>query len=194
MNEFIEKNRRLLRIYCIAARIIGWAMLLLAGILIAYALLAGNFPNAIRDSSTSHLSAKGFYWSFRPLHSQAYLPANWMGSLDSAFTWATRFLLTGLLALGIAQFIKYLSDSKYQPGCLLRCGEGILYFYAVLVVAEVIWRYLFCPAYTRQFGSADPLLFLAVLLVTGAKVLALVGLAQILWRVMRVVEESRTLV
>jgi hypothetical protein len=184
MNEFIEKNRRLLRIYCIAARIIGWAMLLLAGILIAYALLAGNFPNAIRDS----------YWPFQPLNSNAYLPANWIGSLDSAFTWATRFLLTGLLALGIAQFIKYLSDSKYQPGCLLRCGEGILYFYAVLVVAEVIWRYLFCPAYTRQFGSADPLLFLAVLLVTGAKVLALVGLAQILWRVMRVVEESRTLV
>lgn len=192
MNEFIEKNRRLLRIYCIAARIIGWAMLLLAGILIAYALLAGNFPNAIRDS----------YRPFQPLNSNAYLPANWMGSLDSAFTWATRFLLTGLLALGIAQFIKYLSDSKYQPGCLLRCGEGILYFYAVLVVLEVIWRYFFCPVYTSQLGStaytrqfgADPLLFLAVLLVTGAKVLALVGLAQILWRVMRVVEESRTLV
>jgi hypothetical protein len=187
MNEFIEKNRRLLRIYCIAARIIGWAMLLLSGILIVYALLEGNFPNAILGSIRP----------FRPMNSYAYLPANWMGAMDNAFTWATRFFLTGLLALGIAQFIKYLSDRKYQPGCLLRCGEGFLYLYAVLVAAEVIWRYLFCPAYTRQFvssGSADPLLLLTVLLITVAKVLALVGLAQILWRVMRIVEESRTLV
>ncbi|MHC4733951.1 MAG: hypothetical protein ACYTDW_05760 [Planctomycetota bacterium] len=185
MNTFIEKNRRLLKFYCVAARIIGWALLFLSGILIVYALLEGNFPNVFRASIRP----------FRPLNSYAYLPANWMGSMDNAFTWATRFLLTGLLALGIAQFIKFLSDSKYQPGCLLRCGEGILYLYAVLLVAQVIWRYLFCPAYTstRQFG-ADPLLFLAVLLITGAKVLALVGLAQILWRVMRVVEESRTLV
>jgi hypothetical protein len=187
MNEFIQKNRRLLRIYCIAARIIGWAMLFLSGILIAYALREGNFPNAIRGSK----------WPIRPMIDYAYLPANWMGAMDNVFTWATRFFLMGLLALGIAQFIKFLSDSKYQPGCLLRCGEGFLYLYAVLLVAQVIWRYLFCPVYTRQFvrwGSADPLLFLAVILVTGAKVLALVGLAQILWRVMRVVEESRTLV
>lgn len=192
MNEFIEKNRRLLKFYCVAARIIGWALLFLSGILIIYALLEGNFPNSIWGSTRP----------FRPLTSYAYLPANWMGAMDNAFTWATRFFLTGILALGIAQFIKYLSDRKYQPGCLLRCGEGILYLYAVLLVAQVIWRYLFCPvytselvstAYTRQFGN-DPLLFLAVLLVTGAKVLALVGLAQILWRVMRVVEESRTLV
>jgi len=39
MNEFIERNKRLLKIYCIAARIIGWALLLTIPAMIAVALL-----------------------------------------------------------------------------------------------------------------------------------------------------------
>ena len=30
MNEFVEKNRKLLRTYCIAARIIGWVLVILS--------------------------------------------------------------------------------------------------------------------------------------------------------------------
>jgi hypothetical protein len=161
MNEFIEKNKGLLKFYCIAARIIGWVLLITAG-----------------KWTVSSLSG---YSSFS-------IP------FVMPITIFIRILI-GLVLLGVAQFIRYLFETEYKPGWILCHGEKILYLYAALRVIRI--AFLFFVDAKRMGDSIyySPWGFLeANGLPVVASALILVGLAQILRRVMPIIEESKTLV
>ena len=180
MNEFIEKNRRLLKIYCVAARIIGWLILILGGIGILTLLVK--------------------QWQVGWSHGVAI-----EGSLGIFQRSWFALMSYGLAALGVAQFIRYLFDRNYQPGWILRYADKILYvfaFFAIWKAVGAIW--IFISNYdnatrTNLHSDISPpytwlLLVLSVVLLCSAKLLAIIGLAQALRRLMPVIEESKTLV
>lgn len=185
MNEFIEKNRGLLRFYCIAARIIGWGLLLMSVVFVIWMLLVGA------DSFRSFLTIPPYHTG-RLGHWHSF--ARWNEQID-VLSLVVRFVLPGLLALGVAQFIRYLSERDYRPGWILRCAEGILYLYAVLLVTHLIFGNIFsAKTVIPEMGFSTLPITLFPLLVTAAKVTILIGLGQILARVMPLIEESKTLV
>ena len=165
INEFIEKNKKLLRTYCIATRIIGWALLITAA-----------------TWTVSNLS--GYSSSSMPFAT----------SITIFITIFIRILF-GLVVLGVAQFIRYLFETEYKPGWILRHGEKILYLYAGLCFIRIPFLFFLDakrvgdPIYYSPWGF---LIANGIPLVAGA--LILVGLAQILRRVMPIIEESKTLV
>ena len=165
MNEFIERNRGLLRFYCVVARIIGWLILVLGGIYTVWYLL-------------------------EPLWSSVKWEA-----LFPFLPHILKFML-GLIVLGVAQFMRYLFDSEYKPGLILRYGDKILYIFAVVMIGQAVWQHVFTIILMGRpynFYRMAPWHLLVVLFI-GAKMLVLVGLAQIMQRIMPVIEESKTLV
>jgi len=187
MNEFIEKNRGLLRFCCIAARIIGWALLLLPFILVICVILTGV------DTFRIFLSGLPPYFT----HYRQWRPLPVADGQFDLLSLVVRFVLPGLLMLGPAQFIRYLSEKSYRPGWVLRCAEGILYLYAILLPVQAIYSYFSPtePALLKGgFATGAATLSSLTILLTAAKVTILIGLGQILARVMPVIEESKTLV
>jgi hypothetical protein len=167
MNEFIEKNKSWLTFYCTTARIVGWAILILAAIIAAIGILSGNF--LFGNLPQSRLIF------IQPLIFTGVLP--------------------GVLILGIAQFIRYSFESRYKPGFLLRHGDKILYLYAFLLMAGVVWQHLIVSMMRIGFNFTSMIpVILASLILTVPKVLILVGLAQVVKRILPVIEESKTLV
>ncbi|MHC4618856.1 MAG: hypothetical protein ACYTEQ_14015 [Planctomycetota bacterium] len=168
MNEFIKQNRRLLHFYCAATRLLGWLLFVLGGIW----------------GGTYYLRVVSRF-------------GNWVavqGELNSMPSGIFNFVLAGLVALGVAQFARFLLEIDRQPGWLLVHGEGILYLWAGLIVVSHIWDYAQDPSLHPTSPYLKLLIGLLLALLTTGKVLALVGLAQILRRITPVIEESRTLV
>lgn len=176
MNEFVEKNKRLLQVYCVVARIAGWVLLLWATAWIVWVLLQNYIfiAGGIQEPATFVVSRQVFT------------------------------IMQGFMALGVAQFMKYLFDSKYHPGWILRYGDKILYIYVVLQIAYVVWIYgsfytVIRPDKTNfeayeHLHLYTMLQMVRIVLPTAVKALILIGVAQILKRLMPVIEESRTLV
>ena len=166
MNEFIEKNRKLLRTYCVAARIVGWVLVILSAIpalLIPY-IISGVF--------------------------QEY-PGGIIPMLGALIEVLFGRLPLGIIVLGVAQLIRYVSERQYQPGWLLRHGSGILYLFAALMIAGPIIRYCF---YIHGIKPVDSFYIVMHLLADVAVMLILIGMGNILKRIMPVIEESRTLI
>jgi len=173
MNEFIEKNRRLLRFYCVAARIVGW-VLLIGGFIWFLAFIFWIL--AAKDAAGDP-----------PLPG---LHANIVYAITSFFN---DFALPGLIALGLSRLLQFIMESDDKGGWILRRGHWILYGFATVIVGEVILKMSLMPE------TLDPdslgLVFVSPLLVPMlAKILIVVGLGQILRRIMPVIEESKTLV
>ena len=168
MNEFIEKNRRLLEIYCFLANLFG-------GILTFVGCIA------VIGHSLALISRAGDVNSF----------------LDyfKSIPWGViSFLPTGCLVLGLAEFIRYLFDNKYRPGWILRNATKFIYLYAfVLAVILTIFCVIECSRYPNQWYEIA-YRGLSFVFYGGGKVLLLVGLAQVLQRILPVIEESKTLV
>jgi len=168
MNEFIEKNRPLLRSYHVGARIIGW--LLLIGVIVVPIVqpLSGLSLNSERRSLSIYLSIEQII--------QGYL-------------------LLGLVLLGLAQFVRYLYDSEYRPGLMLRHGGKVLYIYAVvLITSPFVHLYFRIRAYGYTgIGNLFEYL-LGMNLPDIAKALIFIGIAKVLKRMMPMLEESKTLV
>ncbi|MBN2594130.1 MAG: hypothetical protein JXA81_11530 [Sedimentisphaerales bacterium] len=168
MNEFIEKNRPLLRSYCIGARIIGWLLIIMALIVAVVKPLYGFQV----DNKFRLFMIYSFYQQL-----------------------ALSFVLLGLIVLGLAQFVRYLHESEYQPGLILRHGDKILYLYALALIVGPVLHYFF---QMKVFGYAHIysllLSFLAVLLPAVARALIFVGMAKVLKRMVPMIEESKTLV
>jgi hypothetical protein len=170
MKEFIEQNKRLLKFYCAAALIIGW--LLIAG---------------------------GFLW---------FIPTLMFLNIDDLYKGADAilyavsamlfdFLLPGLIALGVVQFIRYLFEDTAKPGRILRNAHWFFYIYAVFLILKTYLRYFWNSTWYAEVIESETsrLLFIQpFLLPTVAKVLILVGLGQIIRRILPVIEESKTLV
>lgn len=169
MKEFIERNRVLLKLYCFVARIIGW--LLIAG---------------------------GFFWFLATISSiDTSLEVRPEGLLYVISALLFDFVLPGLVALGVMQFIEYLFEDTSKPGWLLGMAGGLLYTYAGFVAVKAFLKYMwYSEWYAQAISLQTPrLLFVQpFLLPTAAKILILVGLAQIIRRVMPAIEEAKTLV
>lgn len=192
MNEFIEKNRRLLQFYCVAARVIGWMLIVLAviGILVIESYL--SWLRSASEKSYIHDRYLGFY----------IVPIQFF------------YFTLGLVALVVAQLIQYLIEREYKAGWILRHGDKILYACAVLLVGSAVvnsvrnfdrliwflergdpgvWSWMYFVLPERYIWSWRFFLLLPVLLAI-AKALILVGLGQIWRRIIPIIEESKTLV
>jgi len=170
MNEFIKQNKRLLRFYCTTALIIGW--LLIIG---------------------------GFLW-FIPTIMSLNIDDLYKGAdaiLYAVSAMLFDFLLPGLIALGVVQFIRYMFEDKTKPGCILRNADRFFYMYAAFLIARKYFQYSWNSVWYAEVIESEMsrLLFIQpFLLPTVAKVLILVGLGQIIRRIIPVIEESKTLV
>ncbi|MFZ2146609.1 MAG: hypothetical protein WAV28_05255 [Sedimentisphaerales bacterium] len=175
MNEFIEKNRRLLKFYCIAARIFGW-VLICGGTI--WFLLFVLVTLAVSDAAGT------IGWP--------YTTENFIYSFTS---FVFEFVLPGLIALLVAQLVRYMLENEYMPGWILRYGDKVLYVYAALLIGQNVLIYYVLHVVVFEKNSPGRLLLVQPLVVPlTAKILILVGLGQILRRILLVIEESKTLV
>ncbi len=175
MNEFIEKNRQLLKTFSIAARVIGWVLILGGGIWFLLFLLC---ILAVSDAAGS------LGW---PYTNENFLYAS------SAFVFD--FIFLGLLVLIIGQLIRHTLETENKAGWLLRFGNKILCLYALVIVGRAISRY--CILHTglmEKFGSGRLLFIQPIVVPLAAKALIIVALGILLRRVLPVIEESKTLV
>jgi len=170
MNEFIKQNRRLLKFYCNAALIIGW--LLIIG---------------------------GFVWFMPTMMSlninDLYKGADAILYVVSALLFD--FFLPGLILLGVMQFIRYLFEDVNKPGCILRAAHWLFYISAIFLVVKTYLQYFWNSTWYAEVIESETsrLLFIQPFLLPAiAKVLILVGLGQIIRRIIPVIEESKTLV
>jgi hypothetical protein len=169
LQTFVEKNRRLLQFYYWAARIGGWVFLII--IILA---AAGHFIALV-----SRLGDREAL--------NAYLPAVPWGMFNNLFP-------TAVLILGVAQLIRFLLDIDYAPGWILRQADKLLYIYTTLLIGY------YCLAgfrdvtvhYNEPYDFPLRLIFLVAVILL--KLFVLVGLAQMIKRLLPVIEESRTLV
>ena len=170
IQTFIEKNRKLLLLYYWAARVGGWVFLALASLTAA-------------GKSVALASRIGDWQEFNRF-------------LQREVPWGTfsNGLPTGLLALGIAQLIWYLLEKDHKPRWILRNADKLLYTYTAISTVYYCWRgmaevvYRFHQPYDFPFRLIFTVLFILL------KFLVLVGAAQILRRLLPMIEESRTLV
>jgi len=172
MNEFIKKNRGLLKVYYVTAQISGLLLLIVPIIGIAVEILSGSIVKGQRSYILSTIQI--------PFMIQAVV---------------LNFTFLGMVALGVAQLIKYVFESQGQPSLILRIGDKILYVYAGLVILGTFFKWVFQMEVIRATALSTLLIsFVALLLPATAKALILIGLGKILHRVMPVIEESKTLV
>ena len=171
MNEFIEKNKRLLHFYCETLRTIGLLILIL-GLVSVCAI------------TTLVLLSKFGYW--HAPKSFEMIIAMPLGAFNIFFI--------GIGILGLMQFIRYLVERDYKPGWILRHGDMFFYLYALLTILSVVWVYTIAPSYRSPSAYTGVFVIFVAVFSTTVKVLILVGLGQILRRIMPVIEESKTLV
>ena len=171
MNEITEKNRRLLKFYCENLRCIGFLILIL-GLLSVCAI------------TISVLLSKFGNW---------HAPEAFKMIITMPLA-AFNIFFIGIGILGLVQFIKYLVERDYKPGWILRHGDMFFYLYALLTILSVVWVYTIAPSYrSPSIYTQVGVIFLTVIS-TAVKVLILVGLGQILRRLMPIIEESKSLV
>ena len=168
MINIIEKNKRLWMFYCTVLRALGWILLCMGGIGITLLIIeATQTGGAVNLRGTLGMLKRSNYI----------------------------FINIGLVSLGVSQLVRYLCGNDNKMGPLLRYGDKIFYFYAIITVGQV-GSYIWLDA-TGRMGSNVPLdlhwliLFLATLLYKGAKVLILVGLGKFLKYLVTVIKDSK---
>jgi hypothetical protein len=180
LKQAVEKHRKWLEVYSVLSRLMGW-LLVVAGI--------GNLGYLawilIKDTAQSDAMFVGF--------SPDRIPSVkfWMIVHEPFFP----MILPGLLALLVAQLLRYLLDETIRPGWFLRHGEKVLYFTAAVLLIN------FAPT-LRTLGSGDGIIILAYILggidpsilLVSAELAILIGLAQALRRVLPMIEEAKSLV
>ncbi len=175
MNEFIEQNRRLLKFYRIAARIIGWVLICGGTIwflIYMFCILAA-------------MDAAG----------ELVWPPALKNIIYSSSSYVFEFLFPGLIAIIVAQLLAYIIADESKRPRLLQYGQFILYAFAAFVVGRAILHYCLWHGIVFEGQNTTGLLFIQPLIVpVAAKVLILVALAQVFRRILPVIEESKTLV
>ena len=158
-----------MKLYCVVSAIIGW--LLVIGGVFWFILTASSFETNLAE---------------RP-EGLMYLISSMLFD----------FVLPGLIALGVMQFIRYLFQDTDKPGRLLCMADWLFYLYAVFLIFKAYFKYIMYSNWYAEAISLETshLLFVQpFILPTVAKVLILVGLGQILRRIIPVIKESKTLV
>jgi hypothetical protein len=173
MIAFVKKNERLLKFHYNIARIVG-LVLLVCGASWGVLSVTKAFPKS---------------WGWKDLEDALH-----SGPLQTG-----NCIFFGLILLMVAQFIRYLFDTEYQPSWLLRHGEKFLYAYAFFVFVHTIWYYVwFYKGGQVSFLAMGPALAIGNALTTGPlrmfRVLISFGAGQILRRILPAIKESRALV
>ncbi|MGA2324228.1 MAG: hypothetical protein ABSG22_10315 [Sedimentisphaerales bacterium] len=178
MNEFIEKNSRLLRIYCVVAKCIGWFLLLVGVLLFAYAIWGIYTINA---------------GQIRTVQQRESIEISTYVSLTHAFDCA----IPGLLAFSISQLLVYIIRPEIKAGLMLRLADKLCYIYVVVLIVEAFisansW---FANPQLLEVSQRYRVLFIEALLSPlPAKIILLIGAGVIIRRLLPVIEESKTLV
>ena len=172
MNEFTEKNRRLLKFYCENLRTIGFLILILG--------LVGGFALTIFK-----LVTKFGYW---------HAPKSYEMVISLMPIGAFNIIFYGLAILGFVQFIRYLVEEDYKPGWILRHGDIFFYLYALFIILSVVLAYTTIPGFLSLFSYTEVFKILMIVFSITVRGLILVGFGQILRRILPVIEESKTLV
>ena len=172
MNEFIEKNKRLLKIYCLIAQISGLLLVIVPLVGAVIAILTGSVFEGARPNIPSIIQISFIV--------QAVI---------------LNFAFLGLVALGVAQFIKYVFESQDRPGLILRISDKVLYVYAAFIILGTFVKWVFQMKTINATAISTLLVsFVALMLPASAKALILIGLGKIIHRLLPVIEESKTLV
>ena len=167
MKTFIEENKGLLRACYLSATILGWLLLALG----CSAVVGHSFALITRIGNWEMF--KEYYFN---------LPWNTINGVP-----------IGVLALGIAQFIRFVYDNDYKPGWILRNAQPILYTYAIVFGISVIGHFIIRFPHWEHW--AEVIVRVLAHIIWGAgKIMLLVAVALILKRIMPVIEESKTLV
>ena len=110
-------------------------------------------------------------------------------------------LIPGVLSLGVAQFLQWVSDTSNTPGWLLRKGPVLLAIGAIVYLLQFGQMLYRIPSTVVMLAESNMSLSVAVasiiipnLLIQIAPVIILVGLAQALRRLSPIVDESKFLV
>jgi hypothetical protein len=169
IETFIENNRKLLAFYYWAARIGGWVLLSVS----SAAVIGHSIALASRITDWNEFSR--YYQHDVPWGMFEY------------------FIPTGLMVLGIAQLIRYLLESEYKPGWVLRNADKLIYAYTAILLGY------YCYLCVQSLQSPPTVYdwygrLIAAIIFSGVKLLVLIGLAQIVKRLLPVIEESRGLV
>lgn len=171
MNELIEKNKRLLHFYCKALQSIG-SLILILGLASGCATIT-----LVLLSKVGIINAPNFFIAM--------------------FTYPLsllNFIFFSIGVLGLGQFIRNLIDRNYKPGWILRHGEIIFYLYTLLYILDEFRFYTSASIYGSPSFYARVFVILATVFSRIAIILILIGLGQILRRLLPVIEESKTLV
>ncbi len=171
----IEENRSVFSFYQRAARIVGWVLLSGGCIWLLMFLL---WILATVDAAGSR------HW-----------PGTARNLTYAVSTFVLHFAIPGLLALLISQFIRYLGVDHGRPGWILRHGRTVLYACALALIAQAVLRWAGWESFAVHNPDQAGLLFIGPGLVPLlAKVLVCVGLGHVLWRVLPIIDESKTLI
>jgi hypothetical protein len=165
--EVIKDKRRPLRFFCIALELIGW-ILVFGGTMWFIYLLSGTRATSDRMVEIREMLTVIANFSFD-------------------------FVFIGLVAVILAHLTRYVFERDFRRGILLRCGDKILYFFAVLALGWVGFSWFY---YIKTIEEIYWRMLLAqpLILPTVAKALILVCLGQILKRILPVIEEYKSLV
>jgi len=170
IQTFIEKNRKLLVFYYWATRVGGWIFLSLGSL----ATLGHSFALATRISNWEEFLR---YYNH-----------------DVPWGLLSNGLPTGLISVGISQFIGYLLKPNQKPGPILRNADKLLYAYTAILISYYCWI-----STTEVIARAgEPYDFPARLILASVfiliKLLALTAAAHILRKAIPLIDESRTLI
>jgi hypothetical protein len=168
MNELIEKNRALLHSYYTGDRTIGWLLLITAIVLVVMKSFSGFSGNQEHRLFMTYLFCQEII---------------------------VGYVLLALILLGLAQFVRYLCESEYQPGLILRYGDKILYLYALGLIVSPILHYYFQMKAVGYQGTGPLFMFMSGAMAPAvARALIFAGMAKVLKRMVPMIEESKTLV
>jgi hypothetical protein len=172
MNEFNEKNRRVLRFCCTNLRSIGLLMLILG--------LVGGFALIIFK-----IVSKFGYWQ---------IPENYKMVISLIPLSIFNIIFYGLAILLLVQFIRFLVEEDYKQGWILRHGDKLFYLYALYIILSVVITYATILSSLPMSSTRGIFMIIVSLLSITVRVIILISLGQILRRILPVIEESKTLV
>jgi hypothetical protein len=108
--------------------------------------------------------------------------------------------LPGVFALMVAQLIKFLGSEDAEPGWLLSHGRTILHGCVAIMLLRIAALFIHLMVYLfRQIGELQQIGMTSLALITqvllaAAQILVALGLAEILRRVLPMIEESKATV
>lgn len=172
IQTFVEKNRKLLLFYYWVMRVGGWFLFGLS----LLAVIGHSVALSTRITDSQEFSR---YWHH-----------------DVPWGMFTYLIPAGILAIGISHLIWYLLETDRRPSWLLRNADKLLYAYTAIMLACYSWMVVkeLNTTITWDTNVEFALRIVMAVVFISIKILALVGVAQILKRLLPVIDESRTLV